>query len=61
MKTLIEETLFSPLYILASFVIDYITIGTWIFLGGKNQLFKEVSDFILLPLNKGGNLTNEKS
>ena len=32
-----------------------------LFLGGKNQLFKEVLDFILLPLNKGGNITNEKS
>ena len=29
---LIEETVFSPLYILASFVIDYCTIGMWVYL-----------------------------
>ena len=27
---LIEETVFSPLYILASFVIDWVTIGAWV-------------------------------
>ena len=28
---LIEEMVFSPLYILASFVIDYLTIGVWVY------------------------------
>ena len=29
---LIEETVFSPLYILASFIIDQLTLGVWIYL-----------------------------
>ena len=28
---LVEETVFSPLYILASFVVDYLTIGAWVY------------------------------
>ena len=28
---LVEETVFSPLYILASFVIDSLTIGAWVY------------------------------
>ena len=27
----IEETVFSPLYILASFVVDQLTIGAWVY------------------------------
>ena len=29
---LIEETIFSPLYILASFIKDKVPIGTWVYL-----------------------------
>ena len=29
---LIEETVFSQLYICASFVIDWVTIGVWVYL-----------------------------
>ena len=28
---LVEETVFSPLYILTSFVIDKLTVGTWVY------------------------------
>ena len=31
-STTIEETVFSPLYILSSFVIDQLTIGAWVYL-----------------------------
>ena len=27
----VEETVFSPLYILASFVVDYLIIGAWVY------------------------------
>ena len=30
-ESLIEETVFSPLYVLASFVIDLLTIAVWIY------------------------------